>query len=447
MTLSPSSGTTSTKTPATTDARSAQDLLASLNALADEHDTWRGHETVNLNAANSVLSPAARRLFPTRLADKGISGGLGRRHHMGGRFIDEIESIVVELGRRVLRAEHVEYRPASGSIANALALGSLVDLGDTIMTLGEGAPGHQSYRRDGWGGRLVQRVVDLPFDHEALDVDVAALRHAALEARPKLLVIGTQMMLFPYNLAPIREIADEVGSLVMYDGAHVMGLMAGGAFQDPLREGADLITGSIQKSLPGPIGGLILTDSTELGERIFDNCTRLVSNYENNRVAVLGVTLAEMETFGSAYAAACNANAQAQAYAHAERGFTPLGEGRGYTASNQVILDLGNHTSADAVTERWERANIIATAVTLPAAGPATGHAPNGIRIGVQELTRLGMGAAEMEALAGLMREAADASGPDGIASRATEMVTAFPTVYYCFEHPHPPGQPAGTAS
>lgn len=434
-----------TVSPSRTDERSARELFTALRNLADEHETWRGHQTINLNAANSVLSPAARQMFGTRLADKGISGGLGRRHHMGGRVIDEIESIVVELGRRVLRAAHVEYRPASGSIANALAIGSLVGLDDTIMTLGDGAPGHQSYRRDGWGGRLVQRVVDLPFDHDALDVDVPALRRAVEQARPKLLVIGTQMMLFPYNLAPIRAIAQEFGALVMYDGAHVMGLMAGGAFQDPLREGADLITGSTQKSLPGPIGGLILTDTSEIGERVFDSCTRLVSNYENNRVAVLGVTLAEMEAFGSAYAAACIANAQQLARALDERGFSPLGRDRGFTASNQVLLDLRGHGNADTLAERWERANVIATAVHLPAGTGAHGGPPNGIRIGVQEVTRLGMGPSEMVELADLMREAADVPDPISVAERATDLVRAFPTVYYCFEQPYPRRLPRGS--
>ena len=414
-------------------------LLAELESLVERHETWRGRETVNLNAANSVLSATARRMLATRLADKGISGGLGRRHHMGGGVIDEIETIVERVGRQVFRSRFVEYRPASGSLANAMAIASLVDHRDTLMVLGEGAPGHQSYRRDGWGGRLNDVVVDLPFDADALDVDVPALREAAEQARPRLIVLGTALMLFPYDLRPIREVADEIGALVLYDGAHVMGLLGGGIFQDPLREGADLVTGSTQKSLPGPIGGLILTDSAALGERIFDTSTRLVSNYENNRVAALGVALTEMLAFGRAYAEACVANARAFAAALARQGFTPLGAKRGYTETNQVILDAGAGQSAEALTETWEKANIIATAMHLPSARPIVGQLMAGVRLGVQEVTRLGMGPAEMARIAELMRRAADGEDAAQVAAHATDLVQAFPTVYYTFENPTPP--------
>src|SRR5205085_3780193 len=136
---------------------------------------------------------------------------------------------------------------------------------------------------------------------------------------------------------------------------------------------------STQKSLPGPIGGLILSQSPELGERIFDVCTRLVSNYENNRAAALGVTFAEMAAFGGAYAAAMIANAQALAQALAERGFTPLGSGRGYTQTNQVLLDVSDRGPADDLAERMEQANIIVTAVHLPSPKPSTGRPTDGI--------------------------------------------------------------------
>src|SRR4051812_48038334 len=114
---------------AMTDAR---DLFDRLNALAEQHEDWRGRTTLNLNAANSVLSGAARRVLSTRLADKGISGGLGKRHHMGGGIIDEIEAVVVEVAQSLFGATHVEYRPTSGSIANALALAALLRRGDTL---------------------------------------------------------------------------------------------------------------------------------------------------------------------------------------------------------------------------------------------------------------------------------------------------------------------------
>jgi glycine hydroxymethyltransferase len=215
-----------------------------------------------------------------------------------------------------------------------------------------------------------------------------------------------------------------------------MGLFAGGAFQDPLREGADLVTGSTQKSLPGPIGGLILTNRADLGERIFDVSTRLVSNYENNRAAALAMALTEMLAFGAAYASACISNAQALARALAERGFRPLGASRGYTQTNQVVLDAGDE--APALAEAWEESNIITTAMHLPSARPTRGRPADGIRIGVQELTRLGMGPVEMAHIADLMRRTADGDDRRQVGQAAVELVRAFPTVYYSFEHPKP---------
>jgi glycine hydroxymethyltransferase len=423
-----------------TRVRAAQAQAERLADLAGQHDAWRGRTTLNLNAANNVLSPAARLMLPTRLADKGISGGLGRRHHMGGGLIDEMERIVVELAQQLFDAPHVEYRPASGSIANALAIAALTGPDDTLMVLGEAAAGHQSYRRDGWGGRLARRVVDVPFDADRMDVEPAALQAAVETNRPALIIVGTAMFILPYDLAPIIEAARSVGARVMYDAAHPLGLIAGGIWQNPLREGVDLLTGSTQKSLFGPIGGLIVTRSDALGERLFDECTRLVSNYENNRVMALGVALAEMAAFGHAYAAACVANAQALATALAERGFQPLGAERGYTRSNQVLLRVAESVSADAVVERWEAANIIATAMALPR--PANDARPvNGIRLGVQELTRLGMGKSEMQRVADLLQQAgAGLSDSAAVRRQVADLVSAYPTVYYCFEHPTPGG-------
>lgn len=424
---------------ATTDpamTASAGALAERLAELASEHDAWRGRATLNLNAANNVLSPAARRMLPGRLADKGISGGLGRRHHMGGRLIDEMEQIVLDLGRQLFKADYVEYRPASGSIANALAMASLTTSDDTLMVLGESAAGHQSYRRDGWGGRLARRVVDVPFDAERLDVDLDVFREALERARPALVVVGTAMFIMPYELAPLREAAHAAGAKLMYDGAHPLGLIAGGAWQNPLDADADLLTGSTQKSLFGPIGGVIVTRSASLGASIFDECTKLVSNYENNRVMALGVAFAEMAAFGAAYAAACIKNARALATQLAWRGFQPLAADRGYTRSNQVLLQVDGAVSADDVVQRWEAADIVATAMALPRA--ATEPPVNGIRLGVQELTRLGMGPADMVYVAELLSRAATDDALDAVRHDVHELVGSFPTVFYCFEHSYP---------
>ncbi len=99
--------------------------------------------------------------------------------------------------------------------------------------------------------------------------------------------VGTFIHLFPTPLAAIREVADSIGSKVMYDGAHVMGLIAGQCFQDPLSEGAHLLTGSTQKTLPGPIGGVLACNDPEIDKKIVEATDGLLSNYANNRVAAV----------------------------------------------------------------------------------------------------------------------------------------------------------------
>ena len=171
-----------------------------------------------------------------------------------------------------------------------------------------------------------------------------------------------------------------------------------------------------------------MTRSEALGTRLFDECTRLVSNYENNRVMALGVALAELAAFGSAYARACIANARALASALAERGFQPIGADRGYTRSNQVLLRVESTESADAIVERWEQVDIVATAMALPRHA-ADAHPTNGIRMGVQELTRLGMRGAEMERVADLLERATSGRDLADVTHGVADLVSSFPVV------------------
>jgi glycine hydroxymethyltransferase len=403
---------------------------------ADEHGRWRTGRCLNLIAANNVMSVPARMALASRLADKPISGALGRRHHMGGRYVERIESCVVELGRRLFRAKTFEYRPMSGSLANAAAVYGLVRDGDTVLALPPGAICHQSHRVPCL--HLGVRLVDIPFDFTDLDVDLDGLRRVARAERPRLIMLGNQQVLFPYSLAAIRAIADEVEALVLYDGAHPLGLIAGGQFQDPLEEGAHLLTGSTQKSLPGPIGGIVMTGDEGLGKVVADTVSSLFSNYHNNRVLALGVTLAEMVAFGRFYAEACVSNARVLAEALTMEGFRLVGAHKGYTRSNQVIADLTKEGDARPLAHAWEAANLMTSLVHLPSPSLRPDQPPNGLRIGVQEVTRLGMGATEMKTIARLMGRVAKKESAENVTKEVAELASRFQDVCYCFEAPVP---------
>ena len=224
----------------------------------------------------------------------------------------------------------------------------------------------------------------------------------------------------------------------MYDGAHVLGLIAGGVFQDPLREGADIMTGSSHKTFPGPQGGFLLSSNEDTTfQRKLNNAMfpGVCSSYHLHHVAGKVVALAEFEAFGTSYAQDIVKNAQAFAQALAAEGFDVLAESRGYTASHQVLtrhgeIDSGAGASAAAL---LEKAGIITNMNMLP--GDTKAMTPSGLRLGVQELTRVGMGPREMEEVASfysrVLLKQEDAAT---VKHDVSHLKSEFQHVQYCFD-------------
>jgi glycine hydroxymethyltransferase len=203
----------------------------------------------------------------------------------------------------------------SGSAANGIALAALTAPGDTILVVGKRHYGHYTCSQEGYPKYLGLRVENIPFMEKGLEIDLDALKVKAEKLRPRLLVVGTSIVSFPVALEGVRKIADEVGAKILYDGAHVLGLIAGERFQDPLAEGADILTGSTQKTFPGPIGGVIACNCEAISEKVSLATSSMFSNYCNNRVAALAMSAAEMIRFGVVYAAQVVKNAVAMAEA------------------------------------------------------------------------------------------------------------------------------------
>jgi glycine hydroxymethyltransferase len=398
--------------------------LAELDGLVAAHTAWRAGRTVNLNAATNTLSPRARAALASSLADKGISSGLRHRHHFGGEFADRIEAATQRIAAELLHADAVDLRPMSGSVANAMVLAGADPARPIVVGDGTGL-GHSSFGAAGWGGRLSAGVLALPFAEDGVRIDLAALEELVLRHGPGVIVLGSQAMLFALDVAGVRAVADRVGATVVYDAAHPLGLIAGGRFQDPLGEGADLLTASTQKSLPGPVGGLIAARTAADLEPLYLAGNALLSNYQNNRVLSLGYTLLETAEFGRDYAEACVRDARSLAAALAERGLTPLHAERGFTDSNQFLLPWPSREAAGEFAARCERQNVIVSSVRLP--GPVERW---GSRIGVQDLTRCGLTEELLARVADLVRDIA--AGRDG-ADRAAELAARLSTPGYCY--------------
>jgi len=277
--------------------------------------------------------------------------------------------------------------------------------------------------------------VNYPFDLERMNIDVDETAKLIKQVKPKVAMFGQSVYLFPTPLKDLQDAFQEADCHVWYDGAHVMGLIAGGVFQDPLHEGADVITGSTHKTLPGPQHGILMSDSPDekfikkLQKGVFPG---VVSNHHLHAMAALGITLAEHLKFGHEYAVQIVRNAKALAQALHERGFKVLAEKQGFTESHAVAVDVSAQGGGAEVSLAFERANIITNKNLLP--WDTSPVKPSGVRLGSQELTRLGMKEAQMAEVAALMaRVAIKKEPPETVAKDVAALRKEFNTVHYCF--------------
>jgi glycine hydroxymethyltransferase len=205
------------------------------------------------------------------------------------------------------------------------------------------------------------------------------------EEQPRVVFFGASFIPFPH---PAKQLSAAADGECVYDGSHVLGLIAGGEFQDPLREGCSLMIGSTHKSLPGPQGGIILSNNEVAFNSVVGKIhPGVVDNIHLDRVAALAVALMEIIQFGRPYAQAVVKNSQVLAKALAADGVGLRGSTVGYTRSHQVLLDY-EPSKLQIIAARLEQANIIVD---------------NGGRLGTSELTRMGYGPEEMETVAELV--------------------------------------------
>jgi glycine hydroxymethyltransferase len=193
-------------------------------------------------------------MLSANLGSRPSLGYPGDRYEVGLEAIEQIEVIVAELVAEVFGARYAEVRVPSGAIANLYAFMATCEPGATIIAPPPSIGGHVTHHADGSAGMYRLNTVPAPVSPDGYTVDVDALRILAREVRPKLITIGSSLNLYPHPVAAIRGIADEVGAKVLFDAAHLCGPIAGKAWQQPLEEGAHLITFSTYKSLGGTGG-------------------------------------------------------------------------------------------------------------------------------------------------------------------------------------------------
>lgn len=406
-----------------------------IRELAMKHNDFF-KESIPLIASENIMSPLAMEMLLTDFGFRYAEGLPHHRYYQGNFYVDQVEDLTVDLAKELFRSRQADPRPISGTNANTAVIYALLKPGDTIAAPPLSGGGHISAAKFGAVGLRGLKIVNYPFDVESMNIDIDGSIDLIKREKPKVCLFGQSVFPFP---TPLKELGDafrEVGTKVWYDGAHVLGLIAGGRFQDPLREGAELITGSTHKTLPGPQHGIIIGETSEdtwkaVQRGVFPGT---LSNHHLNSMAALGVTMAEELEFGKEYADQVIKNAKAMASELSELGFKVLGEKNGFTESHTIVADVREQGGGKYVSELLEDSGIVLNKNLLPWDDNKKSMDPSGIRIGSQEITRIGFKESESREVARIMADILiKKKDPKKAKARIKELKSQFNEVKYCF--------------
>jgi glycine hydroxymethyltransferase len=403
--------------------------ISDIEDIVARQNTWRQTQTINLIASENTPSEAVRRVqnsdFMGRYAEGHPNeGDKVNRYYQGTRYIDEIESMATKEILDLFDARQADVRPISGNAANtALALGWLRG-GDTIIANSTDAGGHISHGAVGVFGRRIQmrgqslkvggpnsiNLHYLPLTEDHYHIDAQKTIELVDKVAPQIVVMGKSLFLFPEPVSEVAAFCQTKDIPLLYDGAHVLGLIAGGQFQDPLREGATWLTGSTHKTFPGPQRGVILGNLDAEGEKkywsaadrgVFPGSS---SNHHLHTLPALLVAIREMKKYGREYAAQIVRNAQALGRSLDELGTPVEAREYGYTRSHTIAVNVSQWGGGVEVAKGLEGNDIIVNYNMVP--GDTDPRNPSGLRIGVPEVTRFGMDERAMGELAQLIHDA-----------------------------------------
>ena len=414
--------------------------------LLEKHHNWF-KSSIPLIASENIPSPAVREAIVSDFGNRYAEGWPGERVYAGCIYIDEVEIICNELAKKVFKSEFADCRATSGVVANLAIYSAFSNPGDYMLAASIPTGGHISHGKKEHSGTagLVHglNIEHYPFSKEDMTIDVDATKKKVSEMisngkKPAIAMFGGSLFLFPHPVKELASFMHDNSIYINYDGAHVAGLIAGGQFQDPIGEGTDSMTMSSHKTLWGPQGGIIVSlerHADSIKKAIFPGNT---SSHHLHHVAGKAIALAESLEFGKEYAKQVISNAKTLAESLANFGFTVLGEKRGYTESHQLAVDVSNFGDGGTIEKELEKANIILNRQLLPGDIKSGKHYmhPSGVRIGVPEVTRLGMKESEMKEIASFIKQIViDKSDPNKVASGVSKFREQFQKVHYAFEN------------
>jgi len=391
--------------------------------LLSELERARGG--LQLIASENFTSPAVLAALGSTLSNKYAEGYPGKRYYGGCAEVDKAEIIGIERAKELFGAEHANLQPHSGASANLAAYGAFVKPGETVLAMSLPHGGHLTHgSKVNFSGKWFE-VVSYGVREDTETIDYDEVRSIALQHKPRMIIAGATAYPRLIDFAAFRQIADEVGAILMVDAAHFIGLVAGKAIPSPVPY-ADVVTFTTHKVLRGPRGGMVLCKSEHaaaIDKAVFP---MMQGGPLMHAVAAKAVALKEaMSSDYQAYVAQVVRNAQALTASLAAEGMRPVSGG---TDTHLALIDLRGVgvTGADAEV-RCDEARITLNKNAIPY-DPQPPAVASGIRVGTPSVTTQGMGEAEMAEIGQLIaRAVTDPASAREVANSVNALVRRFP--------------------
>lgn len=401
-------------------------------AVFDLLETERIRQTTGLQliASENFTSPAVMHATGSILTNKYSEGYPGKRYYGGNGIVDEIEALAISRVKQLFGAEHANVQPHSGASANMAVYLGLLNPGDTVLGLSLDHGGHLTHGSPVNASGILYNFKSYGVTAGEERIDFEEMRDLALEHRPKMIVAGTTSYPRRLDPEPFKAIADEVGALLMFDIAHLAGLVAGGAHPNPVPY-ADVVTFTTHKTLRGPRGGCILSKAVHA--QVIDKAVFPGSQGGPLEHAVAAKAVAFREALDpsfSAYAHQIVKNASALAAALTKEGFRLVSGG---TDTHLMVVDLrpfDAECTGKVAQLVLDEAGITLNKNTVPD-DPRSPFVTSGVRIGTPSVTTQGMTEAEMPVIASLIAEALrhrdDAAAVAAVKSKVAALCSKFP--------------------
>ena len=384
---------------------------------------------IQLIASENFTSPAVMRATGSVLTNKYSEGYPGKRYYGGNAIIDDVEQLAIDRAKQLFGAEHANVQPHSGANANMCTYQALLEPGDTVLGLSLDHGGHLTHGSPVNASGLLYNFVSYGVGAEDR-IEIDNVRELALEHRPKLIVAGTTSYPRRLDPEPFKAIADEAGSLLMFDIAHLAGLVAGGAHPNPVPF-ADVVTFTTHKSLRGPRGGAILCKEEHakaIDKAVFPGWQ---GGPLEHVIAAKAIAFREaMDPSFKEYAHQIVTNASALADALVQQGFRLVSGG---TDNHLMVVDLrpfDEELTGKVAQASLDEAGITLNKNTIPD-DPRSPFVTSGLRIGTPSVTTQGMTEPEMATIAELIARALrardDAAAIAAIRAEVAELCARFP--------------------